>query len=268
MKSAATTFLRSAVVAAVLLAASLFAGTPVPSSKSVVLPPEPPPEDPWYLTVAAYGWLSAVNGETGVGPITVSADTSINDLIDEFDGAFMTYIEAGRDRWSLGVDVIWGKFKDDASIERGPFFGTAGFEQEQAIITARIQYALIKDDTTRLDVFAGGRWMYLEIDIDVDTNFGPGRHFGIKQDWIDPIVGARLMHDFSDKCFVWAMGDVGGFGAESEITWQALLGLGYRFTPKLSSVIGYRALGVDYDKDNFLLDTISHGPFVGLSYTF
>lgn len=268
MKAAAATFLRTAAMAAVLGSAGLFAGTPAPSSKSVVIPPEPPPEKPWYLTVAAYGWLAAVNGDTGIGPITVSADTSLNDLIDEFDGSFMTYIEAGCDRWSLGVDVVWGKLKDDASVERGPFFGRVGFEQEQWLITARIQYALVKNDTTRLDIFGGGRWMYLEVDIDVDTNIGPGRHFGIKEDWIDPIVGARVIHDFSDKCFVQVMGDIGGFGAESELTWQALVGLGYRFNPKLSTVLGYRALGVDYDKDNFLLDTISHGPFVGLSYTF
>lgn len=268
MKSPTATFLSIAALTLALGPASLLAGTPAPSSKSVVLPPEPPPETPWYLTVAAYGWLSAVEGETGIGPLTVSADTSINDLIDDFDGAFMTYIEAGCDRWSLGVDVIWGKLKDDASIERGPFFGTAGYEQEQAIITARIQYAVVKNDTTRLDVFAGGRWMYLEIDIDVDTNLGPGRHFGIKEDWIDPIVGARAIHDFSDKCFVQVMGDVGGFGVESEVTWQALLGLGYRFNPNVSTIIGYRALGVDYDRDNFLLDTISHGPFIGLSCTF
>src|SRR5687768_7313617 len=133
------------VTAALLGSATIIAGTPTPSSKSIVMPESPPPQEPWYLTIAAYGWLSAVEGDTGIGPVTVSADTSINDLIDEFDGAFMTYIEAGCDRWSLGVDVIWGKMKDDASIDRGPFFGTAGFEQEQAIITARIQYAVVKN---------------------------------------------------------------------------------------------------------------------------
>ncbi|HSI65101.1 MAG TPA: hypothetical protein VLE43_18385 [Candidatus Saccharimonadia bacterium] len=265
MKTATSSLLIAAFAA--LWSATALAGTPVSSSKSVVIPPEPP-EKAWYLTVAVYGWLSAVEGDTGIGPVAVSADTSLNDLIDEFDGSFMTYIEAGCDRWSFGLDIIWGKLKDDASITRGPFFGRAGFEQEQAIITGRIQYAVVKNDTTRVDIFAGGRWMYLEVDIDIDTNLGPGRHFGIEEDWIDPIVGARVIHDFSDKCFVQAMGDVGGFGVESEVTWQALLGLGYRFTPKLSSVIGYRALGIDYDQDNFVLDTISHGPFVGLSYSF
>jgi hypothetical protein len=267
MNPATTTSLGTAAMA-LFASATLFAGTPAPSSKSVVIPPEPPPEKPWYLTVAAYGWLSAIEGETGIGPITVSADTSINDLIDEFEGGLMTYIEAGRDRWSFSLDLIWGKMGDDATVERGPFFGRVGFEQEQAIITGRIHYALIKNDTTRVDVFAGGRWMYLEVDLNVDNSVGPGRKFSIEEDWMDPIVGARVIHDFNDRCFAQVMGDAGGFGAESEVTWQALVAFGYRLNPKLTSVIGYRALGVDYDKEQFLVDTISHGPFVGLSYTF
>ncbi len=256
-----------ALAVAIFSHGAAFAGTPVSSEKSVVIP-ETPAEKEGYFTIAAYGWLSAVEGDTGIGPIAVSADTSINDLIDEFDGAFMTYLEAGYGRWSVGADLIWGQMKDDATLTRGPFFGRVGFKQEQAIITGRLQYALVMDDTTRLDVFAGARWMYLDVDVNIDTDFGPRRNFGMTEDWIDPIVGARVIHDFADKWFVQAMGDVGGFGAESEITWQALVGLGYRITPSVCTAIEYRALGVDYEKDRFSLDTISHGPFIGLSITY
>jgi hypothetical protein len=254
-------------MAAILGTAGLFAGTPAPSGKSIIVPQEPP-ENPWYFTAAVYGWLGAVEGDVGVGPVLVSADTSINDVIDEFDGAAMAYLELGYKRWSVGLDLIWSKLKDDASIQRGPVFGTANFEQEQALITFRLQYALIKNETTRVDAFVGGRWMYMDVDIGIDTNFGPGRNFGLTEDWIDPIVGVRVIHNFTDKCYVQAMGDIGGFGAESELTWQAQVGFGYRFTPKFSTVIGYRALGVDYDKDQFILDTVSHGPIVGFVYTF
>ncbi len=251
----------------VLAAGPAFAGTPQAPDKSVNVPPVPP-EKAWYLTVAAYGWLSAVEGDTGIGPVVASADTSINDLLDDFEGAAMLYLEAGCDRWSFGLDLIWGKTGDGSTLKRGPFRGSVDWEQEQAIITGRIQYAVVKNDTTRVDLFAGGRWMYLDVQIDINTNLGPGRGFGITEDWIDPIVGARVIHDLSDKCFVQLMGDVGGFGANSDLTWQALVGLGFKLTPNVSTVLGYRALGIDYNKDGFLLDTISHGPIIGLSYTF
>lgn len=257
-------------VLSLALAAALpaLAGTPIASEKSVVVPPVPPAQDEWYFTVAVYGWLSAVDGTTGVGPTSISADTSISDMVDELDFGYMSYFEVGKGRWSLGVDAIYAELSDGSTFAVGPVSGSADFEQQQAWITARLQYNLIKTDRHKLDIFAGFRWTYIDIDIDINTNLGPGVNLGLTRDWFDPIVGFRSVCDLSDKWFLQVMGDIGGFGVESDLTWQALAGFGYRFTPKLNGLIGYRALGVDYDKDGFKLDTTSYGPIIGLSYTF
>jgi hypothetical protein len=257
-------------VLSLALAAALpiFAGSPVTSEKSVIVPPAPPLQDEWYFTVAVYGWLSAVDGTTGVGPTSVSADTSISDMIDELEFGYMSYFEVGKGRWSLGVDAIYAKLSDDSAFAVGPVTGRANFEQEQAWITARLQYTVCKTDRHKLDLFAGFRWTYVDVDIDINTNLGPGVNLGLTRDWFDPIVGFRSVCDLSDKCFLQLMGDIGGFGVESDLTWQALAGFGYRFTPKLNGLLGYRALGVDYEKDGFKLDTTSYGPVIGLSYTF
>lgn len=247
---------------------SAIAGTPVTSEKSVVIPAAPPAQDEWYLTVAAYLWTSAVDGTTGVGTTSISADTSIKDVLEELDFGYMGYFELGKGRWSLGVDVIYAELSDGSTFAVGPVRGSADFEQQQAWITARLQYTVCKTDRHKFDVFVGFRWTYFDIDIDVNTNLGPGVTLGLTRDWFDPIVGFRSVCDLNDKWFVQVMGDIGGFGVESDLTWQALAGLGYRFTPKLNGLIGYRALGVDYEKDGFKLDTTSYGPIIGLSYTF
>lgn len=58
--------------------------------------------------------------------------------------------------------------------------------------------------------------------------------------------------------------DIGGFGASSDLVWQAFAGIGYNFTPSVSGVVGYRGLGIDYEKGRFAMDTVSHGPVIGL----
>ena len=39
-------------------------------------------------------------------------------------------------------------------------------------------------------------------------------------------------------------------------------------TGNVSAAIGYRGLGVDYSKDSFSVDTVSHGPVIGLEVVF
>ncbi|HSJ02271.1 MAG TPA: outer membrane beta-barrel protein [Verrucomicrobium sp.] len=257
-------------LAGTLLLASPFswAGTPTTSEKAIILPASPPEDDGWYFTVAVYSWLSAVDGTTGIGPLSVSADTSVADALDELDFTYMSYFEVGKGRWSVGLDGIYAKLSDDNNFSLGPVRGSADIEQEQATITARLQYTIHKSEACKVDLFAGVRWTYIDVDTDINTNLGPGRTFGITRDWFDPIVGFRSTADLGGKWYLQVMADIGGFGVESDLTWQALAGFGYRFTKHVNGLIGYRALSVDYDKDGFKLDTTSYGPILGLSYTF
>lgn len=59
---------------------------------------------------------------------------------------------------------------------------------------------------------------------------------------------------------------MGGGGAD--IDWDVALGIGYEFNDRISAIAGYRALGVDYDDDGFLFDTVQQGPILGLAVKF
>ena len=54
----------------------------------------------------------------------------------------------------------------------------------------------------------------------------------------------------------------------SDLTWQAEAAFGIMVTKNVFGEIGYRALGVDYDKDGFQMDTITHGFQLGLGLIF
>jgi len=75
---------------------------------------------------------------------------------------------------------------------------------------------------------------------------------------------------------VTALGDIGGFGAGSEFTWQAAGMVGYRFglfgDDNARVLAGYRALYQDYKSgsgsNEFKWDMTLHGPVLALAISF
>jgi hypothetical protein len=124
----------------------------------------------------------------------------------------------------------------------------------------------------------------------IDRRFGPGGERTISRtvrieveralalagsgdlEWVDPFVGARVRHQFGNNKEVTLEGDVGGFGVGSDFSWQVVATYGFDvncFGTPLHTVVGYRALAVDYTEsgpfgDNGV-DFIQHGPLMGVS---
>lgn len=264
--------MKKTVLSTLLLASALtlHAGeAPAPVSGKAPLPPpaSPQAEKNWWWNSTSYGWLTDITGDIGIRGYKFPANVGMDDVLSDLDFAYMSYNEIGYKRWSLGLDVVYAKLSDGKSFAVGPISGESSFDLEEALITTRLQYRVVDNGTLKLDVFGGFRWNYYDVDLEVNT---PRRdiHRGGNEDWFDVIVGARAVVQLGDRWFLQGMGDIGGFGAESDLTWQAVAGFGYKFTPRISGLLGYRAMGVDYDKGGFLMDTVSHGPAAGLSFSF
>jgi hypothetical protein len=68
-------------------------------------------------------------------------------------------------------------------------------------------------------------------------------------------------------------GDIGGFGAGSEFSWQVVGTYGFDTTclgTPLHAVVGYRALAVDFSENGRFgkngLDVVQHGPVMGVTF--
>jgi len=88
--------------------------------------------------------------------------------------------------------------------------------------------------------------------------------------WIDPIVGARVGVDVSEKLSLTLMGNIGGFGigSASEFSWETTVFGTYSLGEHWHFAAGYRALGFDYKGGDVDLDLIEHGPVLGFIYRF
>lgn len=259
----------------------------------------------WEFRVTPYAWAPSVNGDVTVRGQTADIDMSFWDLFDsgssgaQLDSlaALMGYVEARKGPWGIYGDVVWGKFdfSGDAVTQRNPIAdlkvsarAKAGLDYEITMAESGVTYEVARwagaRSSTALDLLGGARYWNQELDLSlaVDGSVDLGK-LGLERsgsravarsgtlDWVDPFVGFRVRHELAPGSELQFLGDIGGFGVGSDLTWQLFAGYGFDFwQSNLHGVVGYRALAVDYTQNDAgfknNLDLILHGPVVGLSF--
>jgi hypothetical protein len=250
----------------IALTCHALAGTTV-VEQSIVQTPDKSSSS-WWLTIAPYAWVTATDGDMGVAGRVAPVDISFRDTLEELEFAFMIAAEAGIDRWVFGIDALYGASSSSATLPAAaaPFTrGAVDFDQFFGRIHAG--YQVIDQEDARLTAFVGMRYSYLSTEIVLSGGAPPVTADG-SNSWVDPVIGMHGSRDISDCWFIYGGGDIGGFGVNSDLIWQANIALGYRMSDRLSLLAGYRGLGVDYSDGGFLVDTVAHGPVIGLNYRF
>jgi hypothetical protein len=255
----------------ILLTTVALASLAAPSALRAGSDPAPmttaPAESGWWFRAAPYAWVTAIDGDVALGPLSAPVDISMADTLSDLDMAFMGVFEAGHDKLSLGIDLLYAKTSQNIG-GGGRLFRSFRFEQKQWMLTPFVAYRAIETEGYHMDIFAGARIMILEADLTGRFVGGGQATVGRDADWVDPIIGIRGQAEFGGNFFFRYNGDIGGFGASSDLTWQAFAGIGCHLTKNASIAAGYRALGVDYSKGAFTLDTVSHGPVIGFEMRF
>ena len=85
-------------------------------------------------------------------------------------------------------------------------------------------------------------------------------------------MGARFRLPLGKKFSFNVSGDVGGFGVNSNIAWQAFPYFSWQFAKWGSVQAGYRWLYIDYETgsglDRFKYEVLTQGPQLGLTVHF
>jgi hypothetical protein len=83
---------------------------------------------------------------------------------------------------------------------------------------------------------------------------------------VDPVVGGRITGILTPQFEVNMGGDVGGWGAGSQIDYQKFGVVGYRIKPAIALQVGYRYLYFDYRKSSgAYFDAATSGVLFGVS---
>jgi hypothetical protein len=225
----------------------------------------------WAYGAEIYLWGASVGGETTSGN---SVDVKFNDLIKNLKLGFMGAFGATRDKWTLFADLIYLDVEDNTkstvSVLGNPVRTKVDLTLKGFITTFGGAYRFLETDTTRLNVLAGARYLWLETDLDLNLDLddlglsASGSESGYL--W-DGIVGLRGKTNLNEKWYLTYYADVGT--GNSEITWQALGAVNYRFQ-RFDASLGYRYAEWRVD-DGALLNFEKldlHGPFLGLKFRF
>jgi hypothetical protein len=259
-------------LAAVWAACAAFLLPLAPARAADLVPPtEPPPavlEEGWKFQATIYGWATSLNGDVGVRNLPpADVDVRFREILEHLDGAVMGSFLATNGKWLVLTDLVRAKISD--SVGFGRFGGRADFEQKQTLAEGIVGYAIAGSPDWQLFGTAGVRYNRLNAELQVRPGLFPVAvtREGT-QDWADPIVGLFLHYDMTDRWFLNAYADVGGFGVSSDITGQGFMTVGYKWTPTVSTAIGYRAIYTDYENDGFVYNITEYGPFASIAFHF
>nr|HRJ72022.1 hypothetical protein [Terrimicrobiaceae bacterium] len=86
--------------------------------------------------------------------------------------------------------------------------------------------------------------------------------------WVDLIIGLRAQINFTRWLFLGMQGDVGGFGAGSQIAWNVQSSIGVNFTRNVFAEVGYRYFYMDYANGGALYNAAEFGLFSGIGVKF
>lgn len=221
----------------------------------------------WRFEATPYLWAVGLDGKIRFGPLPkTDVDVGFSDILDRLDIGLMGAFEARHDRWGLLFDGQYIKVSDSINTP-GPLFSKFDAEITQQSYALAALYRVV-DEPVPLDLAGGVRYYHINADLKLTAGQLPGRYLEGTQSWWDPFIGVRAQYPFAERWSVVGYADIGGFGVGSDLTWQTLAEINYRFSPMFVGKFGYRYLHVDYSKGNFVYDMALSGPYLGLGIRF
>ncbi len=217
----------------------------------------------WQNDVFLYGLAGSISGDAQFGPVQQPVDVSFGDILDNLQMGFMGGYRGSSERFSVAADFVYlalGNASTTGLVRR------ADLDQFIADLTGGYRFS------SGVEAFAGLRVT------DLSTKVGLGdpviTELEGSDTFYDPVVGVRILTPLSQdgRWWIQARGDIGGFGASMDFTWQAIANVGFKPTEWISIFGGYRALGQDFKdagtNERFDLDVTYYGPLFGVGFHF
>ncbi|KHJ54518.1 hypothetical protein LA66_13865 [Aureimonas altamirensis] len=218
----------------------------------------------WRFAVSPYLWVAGLDGKMAqFGSPIVEVNESFTDILQNLDIGFMSIAEARNGDFSVFNDLQYSKVSTDATTPLGILAGTIDARSTTFSGLLGAGYTIAKSDAGFLDVAIGARIWSVDTELSFYGGLLDGRTVSDGDTWVDGLAGFRGNYNFTPRLYVTGWGLIGA--GEADLDWDVAAGLGYRISDRFSSVLGYRALGVDYSNDqDFVFDVIQHGPILGI----
>lgn len=228
-------------------------------------------QEGWEYRATFYGWLTGVTTEAETPLGEFEAEIEFADIFDELDIAAFAAFEARKGRWSFIADGMYVELSPEINVPGGALLSGGEIESQTGLISAYATYAIVDEAQWRFDVGGGLRYYDASTETTVIGPDGsPAGVFTTDGSWTDLLLAARATRSFNENWWGVAYADIGGFGIEdsSELSWQVLGGVGYRFSETWSAIASYRYLSIERDVVGSSIVADLYGPQIGVQAAF
>lgn len=142
------------------LTAMARAGTPAGD----FVTPMAPEDSGWTFRVEPYGWLTGLNGQTGVGPFIADIDQSFSDIFQNLDMAAALQVEARKGRCGILADGFYADLGGSGNAP-GPFYDEVEVDIRQFMGELAVAWRVYESPRAFVDVYAGARYNDLSTDL-------------------------------------------------------------------------------------------------------
>jgi hypothetical protein len=249
------------------LPAAFDAETATPSPPATPAPPVGEPTSDWHFEVSPYLWFPGVHGTIGARGHDASIHESPGDLLSHFRFGLMGLVDTRYKRIVIPVDMMWIRLGANNALPLTDEAVTAHVKGQEFILTPKIGYRLVDSEIIKIDALTGFRYWHFGANLRLSTSETSTQTFSGSENWVDPLVGGRILANLSPKISVSFGGDVGGWNTGSLIDYQIGGVLGYRIKPAVVLQVGYRYLATDYRSGGTTINLVTSGVLFGATIT-
>jgi len=207
--------------------------------------------------------MAGMNGVVGFGGRGVQVDQSFSDIFHNLKFGVMGLSEVRRNRTGIITDLIYIRLGDETATPIEGLQNTIDVKTSlnTFTLTPYLSYRIVGGDRGSIDMLSGAR--YYHIGASISGEEGSGRvSFSTTDNWADFVEGGRFKLNLTPSIGAFFLGDVGGGG--SALTWQVVGGIGYKWSKRWSTELGYRRLYFDRRGDHGLhIEQTQQGLIVG-----
>ena len=237
--------------------------------------PIPKVSDEWRFEVTPYLWGTGIRGTVNLNDSAAkSADMSSSNVLSDLKSGGMIAAEAHKGKWGIMGDLVSATLQNSGSVPVLTPDGRATIGDkvtvQQTILTGAFSYTLTNTKDAYVDALLGVRA------IDVTATLGLTvegtaikRSISKKTSTVDPIIGTKGRYRIADSTwYIPFYGDIGSGGGTTNLTWQAMAGIGKTFNKAVDASLTYRALYYDMKDGGVLQKTTMLGPQVAVTFKF
>lgn len=230
--------------------------------------PIAPIANEWKFSLTPYLWLPGISTEAPLPETNSSSDVTAGDVLKHLSGVAMLSGQARYGKWGLLADAAHAEFTDE-HVRGGNVISTSSTATiKLTTFTGGFSYNILHEPQLSIDTLVSLRTVNVKANWRIDFNHFDDLSLSKRARATDPVIGIKGRSRISSTdWFMPFYFDMGGQGGKTDMTWQAMVGIGkaYRWGDMM---LGYRTLYYDMKAGEPLQKTKLGGLSFGMGFNF